>query len=70
MIDSPTQATGTTQALVATGTNLVNSGLQLSLNADYTKLYGTHFCNAASNYSGYDTDTFTAQDGIVCSLRS
>ena len=54
---------GTTQTLNETGTDFVNSGLQLSFNADYTKLYGTRFCNAASNCSGYDTNSFLAQAG-------
>ena len=32
------------------------TGLQLSFNADYSKLYGTRFCNAVSNCTGYSID--------------
>jgi hypothetical protein len=57
------ESLGAAQTLDETGTGFVASGLQLSFNADYTKLYGTRFCNAASNCSGYDSPTFTAQAG-------
>jgi hypothetical protein len=32
---------------------LTPSGLQLSFNTDYSKLYGTRFCNTADNCNGY-----------------
>jgi len=41
----------------------VNSGLQLSFNADYSKLYGTRFCNVIGDCSGYNNSEFTAQAG-------
>jgi hypothetical protein len=56
-------ALGKTQTLGSLGDTFVDSGLQLSFNSDYSKLYGTRFCNTAANCSGYDGDGFSAQNG-------
>jgi len=54
---------GKTQTLNSAGTAFVDSGFQLSFNADNSKLFGTRFCNSAGNCSGYDNSSFTAQAG-------
>jgi hypothetical protein len=40
------------------------TGLQLSFNADYSKLYGTRFCNAEFNCAGYTLDGQPIQPAI------
>ncbi len=54
---------GTIQTLNSDGTSYANAGLQLSFNADYTKLYGTRFCNLATDCTGY-SPTAQAGDGV------
>lgn len=54
---------GTIYSLQGTDSDIADvaqrpTGLQLSFNADYTKLYGTRFCNAEFNCAGY---TFNGQ---------
>jgi len=53
---------GKTQTLNSSGV-FVDSGFQLSFNADNSKLFGTRFCNNPGNCSGYDNSSFTAQAG-------
>jgi hypothetical protein len=54
---------GEIQTLDSAGTSFVGSGLQLSFNSDYTKLYGTRFCNVASECQGYNASAL-AGDGV------
>jgi hypothetical protein len=54
---------GQIETLDSSGSAFLPSGLQLSFNADYSKLYGTRFCNLASDCTGY-VPSAAAGDGI------
>jgi hypothetical protein len=60
---------GEIQTLNATGTGFVPSGLQLSFNSDYTKLYGTRFCNSASDCQGYNANAADG-DGVYFEISN